>query len=158
MNEIEKQAFLFDCLQLYAIGYGSGRIAKELTETGKYGDVNHELVQVTIREAAADMRKRNEELVEEARMQQDAAIMRLHAACIESMRGEDGNLFFSEKAIKCLIMLMERRARLLGLDKSPLPVRAGAFSWLDKASPDELIAAAAKYGVKVPQPFVVPVA
>lgn len=135
-----------DVLDKLALGYGATKIAAEL---GLSIDVVREIT----REAAAQLQKDNAEHVSEAFMQQDEAIMYLYRRCIEEIQASS---VFPEKAIVCAIKLMERRARLLGLDKAgPQAGRGGGgFSWLrGNESQSELAAMAKELGIAVPQPF-----
>ena len=131
-------------LETYALYPSVTRVERE---TG----LGREYVATLIREAAEELRKRNAEHVDAAFMQQDAAICDLYARCIACILTSP---VFPEKAILCALKLMERRSRLLGLDKDKGPTKSGGgFAWLDKASPGDLEALAKSYGIPVPVPF-----
>lgn len=136
-------------LRLHTLGYSAARIKDEIGRS-------HEYVQTLLREAAEDLQKRNKEHVDEAFMQQDAAIMHLYRRCIEQIEAAASAdpPYFHEKAILCAIKLFERRSRLLGLDRDRGPTLSGkGFAWLDKAGPAELEKIARSYGIPVPVPF-----
>jgi len=143
---LDTELDLEEMLRLYGLGYGSTTIAERM-------GVTHETVQIAIRKAAADARQRNQEHVDAAFVQQDRALQHLHERCMEAVERAAADGRFDEKAVKCLILALDRRAKLLGLDRVKVAGGAGMYDWLKTAKPDELEAMAKRYGVSIPTPF-----
>lgn len=64
---------------------------------------------------------------------------------------------FDEKVFKVAIQILERQAKLLGLDRgnraAGVPRTGGQKDWLAEATPSELIAEIESYGLQVPERF-----
>jgi len=136
-------------LRLYAMGYGSTAIARELA-------VSHETVQKAIRKAAEEARERNAELVEERFLQQDQGLLRLYRHCMDRIETAAAAGEYDKEAVKGIIMVMDRQAKLLGMDKAKATGAKNLYGWLDTASETELNEAAERYGIALPKPFGAP--
>lgn len=59
---------------------------------------------------------------------------------------------FSTDLIKTLLLILDRQARLLGLDKSG-QARKDINAWIESATDEQLIAEAKKYNIPIPEKF-----
>ncbi len=103
-----------------------------------------------LKDAAMDARRRVAEVAEERAAMQDARVEWLIQKVSEMIR-TDGAVF-DEKKWKVAIQLLERQAKLFGIDRAKdAGDRAG--DWLSSATEQTLRDEAEKLGLKIPEKF-----
>lgn len=102
-----------------------------------------------VKELADEARRRNRERVEEAMMAQDVRLERLYKYCIDRIETALG---FDRDAIRLAILVCERQAKLLGLDRVKTGGPQGR-DWLTSMPDSELIREAERLNIKIPQRF-----
>lgn len=107
-----------------------------------------------VKELADEARRRNRERVEEAMMAQDVRLERLYRYCIDRIEKAEG---FDRDAIRLAILVCERQAKLLGLDKVKAPGGPQGRDWMTDMPDSELIREAKRLNIKIPERFLAPV-
>lgn len=99
----------------------------------------------------------NASRAEEAYQLQDMRLEELYRRVHELIVKAEG---FDDRLFKTAITILERQAKLLGLDKttrsSPVKLAARDQKWMDEATPSELVAEVESYGIEVPARFKLP--
>lgn len=108
-----------------------------------------------IKEQIQAIRMNTEELAEEMFLLHQERLEELYALVKQELDKMEG---FDDKPFKLLIVILERQAKLLGLDVTPARGERNApkGSWLDDATPHELIAEVESYGFHVDERFKLP--
>lgn len=151
MIDTDEDAALSSALALkavverYAAGDSAVMIAMDLGRSVQY-------VHGMIKRAAEEVRATNQDRVNAAFLQQDVGLQHLIRACMTRLTFE-GKPYFDSDAVRCLIMVYDRQAKLHGLDRAKVNAAGGTYSWLETASPQVLLETAAKMGIRVPKPF-----
>lgn len=134
---------LREILDMYARGHAMYTIAYEL-------DLDPETVTAAIRKATEQIKEKNREHIEQRFLQQDLVLQRIIQRVLEALEEK-----INDRLLIGLVRLLDRQARLLGLDRTPSSGSQGAmYQWLNNASTDELIKVAESFGVKIPRKIV----
>ncbi len=114
------------------------------------------IVAALIREAAADARENMQSGIEEALLRQTLGLQHLIFRCMETIerQAKRDPPVFDREAIKCLIMVYDRQAKLLGMDKGkPQGDTGNEYRWMRTAGDDDLRARAKLLGIRLPEPI-----
>lgn len=127
-----------------------------------------EALGITTKQAAA----RVKEVVEQAREDSRAHVLKrftqhderceyLYKVCLKrinkmNLKHQDGEWDFDDKAIRAAVAVLDRQARLLGLDKSVNTGGQNFNAWLDNQSGADLERLARQYGIDLPEKFSTP--
>lgn len=109
-----------------------------------------EIVRDVLAKYVKEVRARNVEIIETAFVEQNETIEHLLALVHKQLANG-----YDRDAIKCAIMLLERQAKLLGLDRAMTSNAAAKNDkdWIEKASDTELIEEARRLGLPMPEQF-----
>ena len=122
---------------------------REIAEAVGLGE---DQVRRVIRQAVDAARADERQLVQERYHLHDERLEFLYAQVMKALHAA---VVFDDKIIRAAIMILERQARLHGLDKTRTQA-SGAFGWLETASPDELVRLAKERGIALPATFQLP--
>ncbi len=96
-----------------------------------------------------ECRAKNVDIIDTAFWEQKELIDLLIQRCmVQLLRRFDHNI------LKCILLLLERQAKLMGLDKAGKPVNPVTSEWFGNMSNEELIEKARTMGLQIPQEFV----
>lgn len=151
-DELLDQERAASVLELFALGQTVREIADVLA-------LDVRTVNQIISKRVDEIRADNLAFVETAYLKQSLGLDVLIQRCMEAIkRAAEAKPvpLFDEKAVKCLIMVYDRQAKLHGLDKTKkVGNKSGLYEWLETASQAELIGKAAEMGITLPEPFAV---
>jgi hypothetical protein len=107
----------------------------------------------SIKDEAEKVRAGTAELVSSMFMLHQERLERLWAKAQERIDALEDTASSADfcHAVRAAIMILERQARLLGLDREKAGGRGAAADWLDTASEAELRVTAERYGLRIPE-------
>lgn len=145
VNPVELDERLFTVISLRAAGVPAKEIADSL-------GLSVPRVYQYLAEATTAARERNVDLVEEMFLLHQERLERLFRLAQAHI---DKCETFDDRAFRVAILILERQARLLGLDKTPEKPggKSGGYDWLENSTKEELIAEAERRGLRVPEKF-----
>jgi hypothetical protein len=150
--EADRALFGKRVLERYARGVRPDTIAFE-------EHVGVQTVYEVIREAARQVREESREFVEHKFLQQDLGVQHLIVRCMEAVEraaAHDPPILHCD-AIKLLIQLYDRQAKLTGIDRARNPEREPTgMDWLKTASEDDLKKRAKNLGIRLPESILAP--
>ena len=120
------------------------------TQTGNSPYYVHQM----LREFARYVRDNTVELAEQRIAEQDARCEYLYRQVQKKL--DEASLLdikYYSQLVAAAIKILDRQARLLGLDRTRTAGGANQMEWLDKATPKELEDIAKDYGLKLPRSF-----
>lgn len=123
--------------------------------------VNHWTVYEVIREAVRTIREKNADFVENTFLQQDLGLRHLIVRCMEAVERAAAHVppLLDRDAVKILIMLYERQAKLTGIDRARNPEREPTgLDWLKTATDEDLKKRAKNIGLRLPESIIGPTA
>lgn len=103
--------------------------------------------------AIADARVENSLRVQQRAYEHDLRCELLYSLAIEHAIRVSKAGDFSPDAVRLALSVLERQAKLWGLDRKTEKGKNGMADWSDKASLDDLIREAKRLGVTVPEKF-----
>ena len=134
-------------VKMRAQGIPSQRIADEL-------NIDVQLVYKALREAAEEVRDGMLELVQQRIMEHDTRYEYMYRQVQEKIEQADGlDLKEFANLIRAAVAILERQARLLGLDKAVITGVRAEKDWLESATPKELIDIAKRFDLVIPEKF-----
>lgn len=130
---------------------GEGKSVKEISELTGYS--KRHVIRL-IAEAAERARKENANLVARRFMEHDLRCEYLLALCSRRLKQLADLGDFDEKAVRAAVAVMDRHARLLGLDTIKRKGgRPGENDWIDNAPIKDVLAEAKALGLEIPAAF-----
>lgn len=149
---------LTEILRLRSVGYRPADIGDLLgVEYG--GPIGRRMVEKILRDAAEEYRAENQATIARASLEQNERLEWLYSVCarwIEWTRvAEDGVLLPpDEKIIRAAVSILDRQARLLGLDvKTSMGPGASGQDWFASAPIQEVIKRGEQLGFIMPVKF-----
>lgn len=106
-----------------------------------------------MRTAVDRMRADEQTLIRERFFTHDARLEWLYKRLVEQINASP---CFDEKLVRAAVTVLDRQARLLGLDRAKIQQVPESQAWLDKATPEELVRMAEERGLKLPEKFRLP--
>lgn len=134
-------------LDQYKLGKSAEEIARGL-------HCDHWTVHAAIRKAAEECRANLREEIEEAFLAQKLGLEHLVQRCMEQIERAAVVGGFDANAVKSLILVYDRQAKLLALDKSHTAAGKDQYAWMQGASESELRRQAAARGIRLPESIV----
>jgi hypothetical protein len=106
-----------------------------------------------LRAAAERTRDHMVEILEARLAEHDAKCEWLYDVCARKIQTLVDKNEFDANVIRAAIAVLERQAKLLGLDKTKLKQGPGNADWMDTADDAALVRAADRMGIKLPESF-----
>lgn len=137
-------------LRLRAVGFDAREIARKLSDDPEIGKISSVTVARLMGEAAREARERHRELADKRFLEQDATLEYLRSKYMQLVESSPG---YDDKLARALVSILERQAKLHGLDRGKANGGHGGNDWLEEATKDDLLRAAEAYGIRVPEKF-----
>ena len=145
----DAKAFVIaEVLRLRVLRKTAKTIADEITAAGY--PIGWCEVQRIVRNEAIEVRRRNAALCDERYAEQDATLEYAIGKVIANLEKCD---WLDDKLLRALCVLLDRQAKLHGIDRAKQGGGASKHDWLEGKSHAELMAEAERLGVRVPRPF-----
>lgn len=104
-----------------------------------------------IREAAELSNRRNAQLVDEMRLTHHARCEKLYRTVLERIQVQIDAGHLDDKLVRAAVVVLDRQARLLGLDAVRVRGGTGRNDWVDDMPIGAVLDEAARMGLKVPK-------
>lgn len=143
-------------IELRAQGLSVPKIAKQIAQEGF--DLSCQTCYQIVREYAETVRENAVGWGEERFAEADARLEYLYAQIQERLAAAALNPLCDDGKfaglVRAAVAVLDRQARLLGLDRTKALGGTGQHDWLDKTTPAQLAALAEKFDLKLPKQFV----
>ncbi len=127
---------------------------KSTKQAAELMGINRQHAQFLIREAIADVNKAQADLIAQRRIEHDAKLEHMYSICAMKMqRMFDDPDLFDDRVLRAAVMVLDRQAKLWGLDKGSTAGGANRTEWLANASSADIVREAEEYGLKIPEEF-----
>lgn len=104
-----------------------------------------------ISDAAEQSNARNQSLVDEMRLTHNERCEFLYRRVVEKLNEQFKEGVLDEKLLRAAVLVMDRQARLLGLDAVKIKGVSGRNDWVDELPLSKVISEAERFGIQVPK-------